>query len=59
MVVTDGVSIFHSAGLVASTGNPDDDLLFARLNIAPGTVTKQAGYDIDIHWSIRFRPAIP
>lgn len=58
-VLTDGVSVFHSAGLVASTGDPKDDLLFARLNISPGTVTKQAGYDVDIHWAIRFGPAIP
>jgi hypothetical protein len=58
-ILTDGVSKFHSAGLVASTGDPKDDLLFARLNISPGVVTKQAGYDIDIHWAIRFGPAIP
>lgn len=58
-ILTDGTSIFHSAGLVASTGDPKNDLLFARLNISPGTVTKQAGYDIDIHWAVRFGPAIP
>ena len=59
VVLTDGTSIFHSAGLVVSTGDPADDLLFARLNIAPGTVTKQAGYDVDIHWAIRFGPPTP
>ena len=59
VALTDGVSIFHSAGLVVSTGDPKDDLLFARLNISPGTVTKQAGYDLDIHWAVSFGPAIP
>jgi hypothetical protein len=59
VVLTDATSVFHSAGLVVSDGDPDHDLLFARLNITPGTVTKQAGYDVDIHWAIRFGPAVP
>lgn len=57
-VLTNGTSIIHSAGLVASTGDPDDDLLFARLNITPSAVTKQDGYDVDIHWAVRFGPLV-
>lgn len=58
-VLTDGTSEIHTIGLVASTGEKDDDLLFARTNISPGVVTKQAGYDVDIHWSVRFGPTAP
>lgn len=58
-ILTDGTSVIHTVGLVASDGRKENDLLFARMNISPGTITKQAGYDVDIHWSLHFGPAIP